>query len=91
MEIEITKMSSKGQVVIPQGLRNRLNAEEGSIFAVFGSDDAIVLKKIGMPGKKELIKDLERIAREGRKTAEKLGLKESDISRKIHKLRGVEE
>lgn len=91
MEIELTKMSSKGQVVIPQNLRNRLGASEGSVFAVFGSNDAIVLKKITVPEKKHLIADLERIAKEGRKRAEKLGIKESDSAKIIHKLRGVKE
>ena len=91
MEIELTKMSSKGQVVIPQNLRNQLGADEGSVFAVFGSDDAIVLKKISVPEKKQLIADLERIAKEGRKKAEKLGIKETDSTRIIHKLRGIKE
>ncbi len=91
MEIELTKMSSKGQVVIPQNLRNQMCVNEGSVFAVFGSDDAIVLKKIAVPEKKHLIADLERIAKEGRKHAEKLGIKESDSVKIIHKLRGIKE
>ena len=77
MEIEITKMSSKGQVVIPRGIRDKLQAKEGSFFAVFSSDDTLVLKRIEMPEKKQLIKELGEIAREGRKRAEELGLKES--------------
>ena len=77
MNIEITKMSSKGQVVIPQGLREKLKAKEGSVFAVFGNNDTLILKRIQMPDKEKLIKDLEKIAKEGRKRAEKLGLKES--------------
>ncbi len=91
MKIELTKMSSKGQVVIPQNLRNQMHVNEGSVFAVFGSDDAIVLKKIAVPEKKHLIADLERIAKEGRKHAEKLGIKESDSAKIIHRLRGVKE
>jgi AbrB family looped-hinge helix DNA binding protein len=91
MDIEITKMSSRGQVVIPQGLRDKLKAREGSVFAVFGSKDTLVLKKIELPDKKRLIDDLERIAKEGRKRAEKLGLKESDVPKIVHRLRGIKD
>lgn len=87
----MTKMSSKGQVVIPQNLRNSLNINEGSMFAVFGSDDAIVLKKITIPERKKLMADLERIAKEGRKRADELGLKESETSKRVHNLRGIKE
>lgn len=77
MEIELTKMSSRGQIVIPQGIREKIKAKEGSLFAVFGSDDSLVLKRIEMPNKEKLIRDLEKIAKDGRKRAEELGLKES--------------
>ena len=87
MAIETVKMSSKGQVVIPQRIRDELRAHEGSIFAVIGSKDSLVLKKIETPSKADLIKDLERIAKEGRKRAEKLGLKESDVPELVHRIR----
>lgn len=87
MTIEIIKMSSKGQVVIPQHLRDELNAHEGSVFAVFGSKDSVVLKRIKTPSKDDLIKDLEKIAKEGRKRAEKLGIKEHDVTSLVHKTR----
>ena len=79
METETTKMSSRGQVVIPENIRSAVSASEGTLFAVVGSKDTIVLKKIGLPSKEALIKDLERIAREGKKRLESRGFKESDI------------
>ncbi len=87
MVVETTKMSSKGQIVIPKGLREHLGIEEGIIFAIMGSDDTIILKKLETPSKEDLIKNLEKIAKEGRKRAEKLGIKESDVKNMIHKLR----
>ena len=87
MEMETTKMSSKGQVVIPENIRSVVSASEGTLFAVIGTDDTIVLKKIGMPSKDELIRDLEKIAKEGRKRLESKGLKESDIDRIVQKSR----
>ncbi|MBU2634110.1 MAG: AbrB/MazE/SpoVT family DNA-binding domain-containing protein [Nanoarchaeota archaeon] len=89
MNIEITKMSSKGQIVVPQNLRNELKMEEGSIFTIFGSKDTLILKKIKTPSKEKIIQDIENMAKEGRKRAEKIGLKESDIPHLVHKLRGI--
>ena len=39
-------MSSKGQIVIPQKMRNELNIEEGSIIGIEKMKDIIVIKKI---------------------------------------------
>ena len=80
MEVEITKMSSKGQVVIPQKARKEARIDEGSIFAVTAKKDTIILKKLAMPSKQKLIEELTNIAKEGRRTLERKGLKESDIS-----------
>jgi AbrB family looped-hinge helix DNA binding protein len=44
--MEITKMSSKGQIVIPQRIRNELNMEEGSIVAIDKMKNMIIIKKI---------------------------------------------
>ena len=87
--IETIKMSSKGQVVIPQNIRNFMHALEGTMFAVVASDDTIILKKIQTPSKEELLKKLKVMAKEGRKRAEKLGIKEKDIPDLIHKARGI--
>ncbi len=87
MEIETTKMSSKGQIVIPQDVREEINAREGTIFMVLNTKDTIILKKIETPSRGELIKDLREIAKEGKKRAERLGIKEKDIPVLVHNLR----
>jgi len=79
MEVETTKMSSKGQVVIPQGIREEVRATEGTVFAVMANGDMIVLKRIEKPSKEKLIRELEVVAKQGRARLEKRGLKESDI------------
>lgn len=81
------RMSSKGQIVIPSSIREDLDVGEGSIFAVIGSKDSLILKKIEMPSKEQLIKDIENIAKEGRKRAKKLGIKESDVPNMVHETR----
>jgi|TARA_Y100000310_G_scaffold345315_2_gene463692 AbrB family looped-hinge helix DNA binding protein len=87
--IETIKMSSKGQVVIPQDIRNGMQAVEGTVFGVIGSGDTIILKKIQTPSKEEILKRLKIMAKEGRKRAERLGIKEKDMPNLIHKARGI--
>ena len=38
-----TKMSSKGQVVIPEDIRKRLKLKAGSQFIVVGENDVVIL------------------------------------------------
>ena len=57
-----TRMSSKGQVVIPEDVRNRLNLQTGAQFVVVGEDDVVILKTIKRPSMKEF-DDLVRRAR----------------------------
>ena len=44
--MEITKLSSKGQLVIPQKMRKELKMNEGSVIAIEQMKDLIVIKKI---------------------------------------------
>ncbi|MBI2507366.1 AbrB/MazE/SpoVT family DNA-binding domain-containing protein [Candidatus Woesearchaeota archaeon] len=87
--IDTVKMSSKGQIVIPQNIRKTTHSSEGSIFAVVGNKDTIILKKIQAPSKEEILKRLDTMAKDGRKNAEKSGIKETDVQDLIHKDRGV--
>ncbi len=45
-KMEITKISSKGQIVIPQKIRDQLKIGEGSVMAVDISNQMVILKKI---------------------------------------------
>ncbi len=44
--MKITKISSKGQVVIPRKIRIELNIKDGSILAIDKMKDMIIIKKI---------------------------------------------
>ena len=46
-------MSSKGQIVVPKSLRDALGLDVGELFAMFGDEGTIILKKIDVPSKKE--------------------------------------
>ncbi len=44
--MEITKISSKGQIVIPLKIRAELEITEGSVIAIERIRDLVVIKKI---------------------------------------------
>lgn len=45
---ELTRISSKGQVVIPSRVRKRLGIEAGNVFAILtpGKGDMVVLRRV---------------------------------------------
>ena len=69
-----TRMSSKGQVVIPEEIRKRLGFGEGVEFVVIGSGDSVILKAISAPALGEF-GDLLKSATHAAKAA-KLGRKD---------------
>ncbi len=87
MHVEMIKMSSRGQIVIPQDIRAEICASEGTMFAVVSGKDSIVLKKVEIPSKEDLICELKEIAKEGKKRLEAKGIKETDISDIVEKSR----
>jgi AbrB family looped-hinge helix DNA binding protein len=82
--IATTKMSSRGQVVIPESIRDRLGIGPGVQFAVFGQDDVVMFKVINPPAMKEFA----RLKRELQHQARQGGLKRPDIPKAIAKARG---
>ena len=58
---ELTKASSKGQIVIPTSIRKRLGIKEGSVFSIAARKDIIVLKKLDTRMKAEDLKTLKLI------------------------------
>ena len=79
-----TKMSSKGQIVIPEAIRKALGLKEGCQFLVLGEDDAVILKSISAPSSNEF----NRLITKARKQARKAGLQKTDVTRTIRKVRG---
>ena len=79
-----TKMSTKGQVVIPDDIRKRLNLKTGSQFVVVGENDVVILKVILPPAMNEF----DTLIAEARRQGKEAGLKQSDISDVIAKVRG---
>ncbi len=78
-----TKMSSKGQVVIPEDIRKKLKLETGAQFVVMGEDDVVILKAIKPPS----MSDFNTLIAKARNQGKKAGLKQSDITAAIAKAR----
>ncbi|MBI2135785.1 AbrB/MazE/SpoVT family DNA-binding domain-containing protein [Candidatus Woesearchaeota archaeon] len=82
--VELTRLSSKGQVVIPQHLRDELGLKEGETFAVTGKEDMVILKKVTMPSPKEVF---DRLHKWGVKFAKERNFKEEDLQAAIKRAR----
>jgi len=78
-----TKLSSKGQVVIPEEIRLRLGLKEGTRFVVVGDRDVVILKTIAPPAMAEF----DALVRTARGAARRAGMKPADLKRAVAKAR----
>lgn len=83
-KLATTRMSSKGQVVIPEDIRKRLRLEAGTQFIVVAGKDTVILKTISPPSMDEF----ESLIRTARQQAIKAGMKRSDINKAVAEVRG---
>ncbi len=82
-KLEVTSMSSRGQVVIPQDIREKLHLQNGEKFIVIGEEDTIVLKKMQIPS----FKGFEKLLKKTREFAKQREIKEDDITEAIKEVR----
>ena len=80
-----TKLSSKGQVVIPEEIRQRLGLKEGTQFVVVGERDVVILKSIAPPAMEEF----DELVRRARGAARKAGMKPGDVARAVKRARAA--
>jgi len=78
-----TRMSSKGQVVIPESIRKRLDLKEGAQFLVVGDEDVVILKVVTLPDKSEF----DALIKQARQQAKEAGLTQADITSAVAKAR----
>jgi AbrB family looped-hinge helix DNA binding protein len=83
MAMETTKMSSRGQVVIPEEIRNKLGLKTGDRFLIIADNDVVILKSLTIPS----LGEFDYLIREARKQARITGLKRSDIVNDVAKVR----
>ena len=78
-----TKMSSKGQIVIPEIIRKRLGLKAGVQFVVLGNEDVVILKAIKPPSMNEF----DSLIKKARLQAKQAGLKRKDVDDAIKQVR----
>jgi AbrB family looped-hinge helix DNA binding protein len=81
--VATTKLSSKGQVVIPESIRQKLHLKTGDQFVVLGDKDVVILKNISPPA----IDEFDELIAEARKSARVAGMNKNDIKNAIQKVR----
>jgi AbrB family looped-hinge helix DNA binding protein len=80
-----TKMSARGQVVIPAGIRQRLQLEPGDEFIVLAKDDVIVLHRLAEPPWKEF----DNLTNEAKRQANHVNLAMQSMKRAFAKIRSA--
>ncbi|HEV2139333.1 MAG TPA: AbrB/MazE/SpoVT family DNA-binding domain-containing protein [Nitrososphaerales archaeon] len=73
-EPEVTTVSEKGQVVIPQSLRKELGIKPRTKLLVYGRGDTVIMKKLELP---DLRKEWDEIFRA--MDAKKLKISEKEV------------
>lgn len=82
-KISTTKMSSKGQVVIPENVRNRLGLKKGSQFVVLGEGDVVILKAIRAPS----MEDFDRLVMQAEEAARAAEMTPGDVETAVREIR----
>jgi len=82
-QIATTKLSSRGQVVIPEEIRARLGLETGAQFVVIGEGDVVILKAIQPLD----MSQFDSVVGQARKAARAVGMKRSDVAKAVVRTR----
>ena len=83
MDIEITKITSKVQVVIPQSLMQGKGISKGEKFLVYDIGDNIVLKRVKGLDKPKNINEFEEAFTSMWKTSKSRGITGKDVEEEI--------
>jgi AbrB family looped-hinge helix DNA binding protein len=74
-----TKMSSKGQVVIPEEIREQLGLTAGTQFVVVGDRDVVILKTLSTPSMSEF----DTLIGEARRQAKTAKMSRTDLQNAV--------
>ncbi len=83
--VATTRLSSKGQIVIPEAIRHRLGLGPGTEFVVLEDDDTIVLQRVRPSG----LRDFDAIVARARRAARRAGMRRSDVAAAIDAVRSA--
>ena len=82
-ELATTRLSSKGQIVIPEAIRTELGLEPGAQFVVLAERDVVILKRIDAPPRREV----RALAAKVRRQARQAGARPADVERAVRDVR----
>ncbi|MFH1181393.1 MAG: AbrB/MazE/SpoVT family DNA-binding domain-containing protein [Candidatus Woesearchaeota archaeon] len=78
--IEIGTVSSRGQICIPNGIREEMDLKEGSKVLFILQNESLLVKKVTMQTFAEVTKPL-------KEEAKRVGFTESEVDNIVHKFR----
>jgi AbrB family looped-hinge helix DNA binding protein len=82
--IATTRMSSRGQVVIPESVRHDLGLRTGDQFVVVAHGGVVVLQEIRKPSMAEF----DAVIKKARRQAKVAGLRRADVAKAVAAVRG---
>lgn len=80
MELELVKMSPKGQLVVPTEIRKLESFKEGDRFIPFPVKEGILFKKVKIP---DIKMEFEDLSKEVKTQFKKLKISSNDVSEAI--------
>ena len=78
-----TTLSSKGQVVIPEEIRERLGLRTGAQFVVVADRDVVIFKVLEPPS----LSEFTTLTARARKVAKRTGLRRADLAKAVARAR----
>ena len=78
-----TTLSSKGQVVIPEEIRERLGLKAGAQFVVVADRDVVIFKVLDPPA----LGEFATLVARARHAAKRSGLRPADVAKTVAKVR----
>lgn len=84
MDTEIVKMSPKGQLVVPQGIRDEEGFEPGDRFMPFPMKNGVLFKRVKIPNVKV---EFQKLSKEIEQQFKKHGVKEKEVDEAVELVR----
>ena len=83
MEFEVATIGERGQIVIPQSLRDEMSLRKGDKFMVLQRGDMLIFKKLRAPS----LEDFENLLKRSHSHASKHNFIEDDLQESIKRAR----
>ena len=82
-----TKLSSKGQVVLPEALRQMYGWQSGTAFTILVYKGSIIMQPLRTPTEEEIVAEFEDAFEEARRQAKAAGMMPVNVTNAIAEVR----